>query len=217
MPKDPYAELGVDKSASPADVKKAYRKAAKKAHPDQGGSQEAFQRVNGAYLVLSDPESREEFDRTGKTRDRSSTQDATLGQAMQLVASLLSQALGAEEDPGQIGLLNIMADCIKRDLGNKQKKRAQIERAKARAEKMLKQHLKAKKKSERPGVLVGIIESQIRDMTDMVRRGQAEEKVYQVALEIVWSYDFSKDQASTWSPQTSFFIQSFSGSSASGR
>lgn len=65
--KDYYAVLGVDKSASAADIKKAYRKLAQKYHPDanQGDakSEERFKEVSAAYDVLSDPKQKEEYDR----------------------------------------------------------------------------------------------------------------------------------------------------------
>ena len=65
--KDYYAVLGVDKSASAADIKKAYRKLAQKYHPDanQGDakSEEKFKEVSAAYDVLSDPKQKEEYDR----------------------------------------------------------------------------------------------------------------------------------------------------------
>ncbi len=65
--KDYYAVLGVDKSASAADIKKAYRKLAQKHHPDanQGDTkaEERFKEVSAAYDVLSDPKTKEEYDR----------------------------------------------------------------------------------------------------------------------------------------------------------
>jgi len=65
--KDYYAVLGVDKSASAADIKKAYRKLAQKHHPDanQGDAkaEEKFKEVSAAYDVLSDEKTKEEYDR----------------------------------------------------------------------------------------------------------------------------------------------------------
>jgi len=52
---DPYLVLGVPRSATPDEVKAAYRKAARKNHPDRGGSPEAFQRVQRAYEALTAP------------------------------------------------------------------------------------------------------------------------------------------------------------------
>lgn len=59
-----YAVLGVSRSATAKEIKSAYRKAARSAHPDQGGSAELFHDVAVAYEMLSDPERRRRYDRT---------------------------------------------------------------------------------------------------------------------------------------------------------
>lgn len=61
-----YEILGVSKSASPDDLKKAYKKAAIKNHPDKGGDPEKFKELAQAYEVLSDPEKREIYDQYGE-------------------------------------------------------------------------------------------------------------------------------------------------------
>ncbi|KAK0448228.1 hypothetical protein EV421DRAFT_1786383 [Armillaria borealis] len=60
--KDYYKVLDVDRSADQKTIKKAFRKAALKAHPDKGGSEAKMASVNEAYEVLSDPELRARFD-----------------------------------------------------------------------------------------------------------------------------------------------------------
>jgi hypothetical protein len=60
---DYYADLGVKPTATADDIKAAYRAAAKRAHPDAGGSAEAMQRVNEAHAVLADPLARRDYDR----------------------------------------------------------------------------------------------------------------------------------------------------------
>ena len=69
MGKDYYGVLGVQKSASDADIKKAYRKLALKYHPDKNKAPEAeekFKEVAEAFEVLSDPEKRQVYDQFGE-------------------------------------------------------------------------------------------------------------------------------------------------------
>ena len=63
--RDYYEVLGVSKSASESEIKKAYRKLALKLHPDQGGDKDKFAEVSEAYDVLSKPEKRQMYDRGG--------------------------------------------------------------------------------------------------------------------------------------------------------
>src|SRR6476620_6575401 len=67
---DYYKILGLDKNASTEDIKKAYRKLARKHHPDLNpNDKEAhkkFQQINEANEVLSDPENRKKYDQYGE-------------------------------------------------------------------------------------------------------------------------------------------------------
>ena len=66
MSKDYYKILGVEKSASQEEIKKAFRKVAHQHHPDkQGGDEIKFKEANEAYQVLSDEKKRAQYDRFG--------------------------------------------------------------------------------------------------------------------------------------------------------
>lgn len=66
MAQDYYETLGVSRSASADDIKRAYRKLAHQFHPDKDKGNEAkFKEVNEAYQVLSSPEKRRQYDRFG--------------------------------------------------------------------------------------------------------------------------------------------------------
>ncbi|MEA2480201.1 MAG: molecular chaperone DnaJ, partial [Thermoleophilaceae bacterium] len=67
--KDPYKILGVEKKASPDDIKKAYRKLARQYHPDRNpgdaAAEEKFKEIQAAYDVVGDPEKRKQYDQGG--------------------------------------------------------------------------------------------------------------------------------------------------------
>jgi len=65
---DYYAVLGLDRNASPEDIKRAFRRLAMQYHPDrhkEPGAEDRFKEINQAYEVLSDPDKRAAYDRFG--------------------------------------------------------------------------------------------------------------------------------------------------------
>ncbi|HRY30939.1 MAG TPA: DnaJ C-terminal domain-containing protein [Candidatus Paceibacterota bacterium] len=72
MGKDYYKTLGIDKTASKDEIKKAFRKLAHKYHPDKkDGDEKKFKEVNEAYNILSDDQKRAQYDQFGQTFDTS--------------------------------------------------------------------------------------------------------------------------------------------------
>ena len=66
MSKDYYKILGVDKSSSPDEIKKAFRKKAHEFHPDKaGGNAEKFKEINEAYQIIGNEEKRKKYDQFG--------------------------------------------------------------------------------------------------------------------------------------------------------
>merc|ERR1719247_2819132 len=61
-----YETLGVEKNATPDQIKKAYRKLAVKNHPDKGGDPELFKEIQKAFDILSDEKKREIYDQYGE-------------------------------------------------------------------------------------------------------------------------------------------------------
>lgn len=63
--RDYYEVLGVKKDASADEIKKAFRRAAVKHHPDRGGNEAKFKEINEAYEVLKDPTKKQRYDQFG--------------------------------------------------------------------------------------------------------------------------------------------------------
>src|SRR5947209_1975938 len=70
MPRDLYEVLGVSKTASPEEIKKAYRKLARQHHPDRNPGDKAaearFKEIQNAYETLSDKQKRAQYDQFGE-------------------------------------------------------------------------------------------------------------------------------------------------------
>src|SRR5438046_5662988 len=79
--RDYYKILGVDRQADAKTIKSAYRKLARKHHPDvaKGKDGERFKEISEAYEVLSDPEKRRRYDTLGPDWQRYAQQGAPTG------------------------------------------------------------------------------------------------------------------------------------------
>lgn len=145
---DPYEILGVSRKATEADIRKAYRDAAKLAHPDVGGTEEGFARLGKALYVLTNAEARERFDRSGEINERSASNPDTPIWAM--ITALLVEFICADNmDPcatDMVVALRLKLD-EKIEEGNQQLASLQVR--KGRVEAMLKRFkLKAVRKDE---------------------------------------------------------------------
>ncbi len=101
--KDYYKTLGVERSGSEADIKSAYRKLARKYHPDVNPNDKKaeahFKEVNEAYQVLSDPEKRRKYDQLGADWEHGLDQDEIL---RRYAASQGGRAEGADFSAGDM-------------------------------------------------------------------------------------------------------------------
>jgi len=106
---DPYATLGVSRAAGRDEIKRAYRKRAKKAHPDRaGGSHEEMARLNKAVALLEDPKKRAAYD-AGEDPDRPAR--SIEEEALAMVVSAMEAVYAANPETKD------MADQLRRTLG----------------------------------------------------------------------------------------------------
>ena len=108
MSKSLYETLGVSESASADEIKKAYRKLARKYHPDinkDPEAQEKFKEINAAYEVLSDPEKKAQYDQFGDQMfGGQNFQDFARGQGAEVdLEEILRQMFGGGGAAGGFG------------------------------------------------------------------------------------------------------------------
>ena len=137
MSKDHYEQLGVAPDASAAEIQRAYRRKARRSHPDLGGSVEEFKQLRLAYEVLSDPQEREHYNNFGEGRPK----------RVAVESFLAKFAMEAFKQDGENPIRWI---CDRLDLAREKVKQeiAKIEADKLRLHKKLDEFLSSNKKTK---------------------------------------------------------------------
>lgn len=179
---DPYAELGVARGASDAEIKAAFRLSAKRAHPDNGGSAEAFVRVGRAAAVLRDPARRRRYDEAGDVGE-SPTADDEQSKALALIATAFEQALAQPDG----AILAVMRAQIDRARASVRQKQAEFAARVARYERLRGRFVAAK---GTPNHIQSMIEAQIVTLRRSEAQIAADLRIADEAIEILAGYRY---------------------------
>jgi len=106
-----YQTLEVESDATQAEIKKAYKKLAKKHHPDKGGDPQIFAEINNAHRILTSPEHRKRYDETGMEGDKFSFTDR-----FRDLANKVLMAAATNHDPDQVDLIEFFKLAVKKSL-----------------------------------------------------------------------------------------------------
>lgn len=204
---NPYDELAIDRDATAADIKRAYRRRTKSAHPDAGGSSEAFNRVARAMLVLSDPERRAKYDRTGEIDE--AAPDNAVAVAISIIVGYVAQAvtecIAQNRDPCTLDLVAGCREHLRKQIAECEQAKRPIVRAEAMLRKIEKR-LRAKKNAN-PLLKKALLAqaSGVREPLAKLDRKIAEQKD---ALKILDFYEFDVDRTTPQavSPAGFFFF-----------
>jgi curved DNA-binding protein CbpA len=125
--KDPYQVLGVKRTATKEELKRARRKKASTDHPDKGGSHEGFVQINAAFALLMDEDARAHYDATGNWEEAVEYERVKAATIAEVVISVIQQADPSTSDVRMYALKLI--DYKLAEFGKKQKEaQVQIDR-----------------------------------------------------------------------------------------
>jgi curved DNA-binding protein CbpA len=185
---DLYGVLGVAAAATVGEIKAAYWRAAKTAHPDAGGSAQEFGVVKLAHAVLSDPERRARYDRTGEVvePEPDNTEQGALG----LIGAMLESVLAAEKDPIDCDLVAIMKRHLIAQIAEVSRKLEVTRRSIDRAERM-----RGRFRRNKPGhnTIERVLDWEIGMLKRSVATSEAALKQRERAIELLGDYDFAQD------------------------
>lgn len=197
MTDDPYEILGLNRDATPEEVAAAFKRAAKKSHPDTGGSNDEFARVTQAALVLKDPSKRKRYDEDGTIDEN--RPDNKQAQAMERVVNFFINSINAtlDQNPGyqsvsldQLDLVQGGRDWFNQQIGGCYEQINKVERQVKQFDRVLKR-LKSKKKKDQ---LRKMLEHHKGQIQRLIAANKAEIEVHKLSLEILEDYSFEQEQ-----------------------
>lgn len=186
---DLYGELGVSPGADTETINKAFRRKAKKAHPDAGGDPEAFKRLTGAHLVLRDPARRAHYDRTGETV--TSGVDEVRQAALSIIGTAVSQALVAENAATQDFVKIVRANLkgMNSQLAAQMRECGEVRK---RVERNAKRW-RRKAGADGPDVIAAIVASQLVEIERKKAQAEHAVTVHAAAIEILDAYEYEHE------------------------
>lgn len=182
-----YDALEIPTTATPAEIRKAFRNKSRKAHPDGEGSKEEMQRLSEAYHVLIDPVRRKQYDETGSTAEFPSA----LGLVSKMVIQLISETLGAGKDPECIDLLAVVKARIEEEIGTLDTKCDQLEKLVAKFKKVAKRLTSKKGKDN---LLVQSLMAHIGMLENHIKAIPAEKHKLEECLEFLKDYKYNAEK-----------------------
>jgi curved DNA-binding protein CbpA len=185
---DLYGVLGVNPTATSGEIKAAYWRRAKDSHPDAGGSEQEFGRVKLAHDILSDPERRARYDRTGEVEEPEP--DNTEQGALGLIGMMLEAVLMSDSDPIECDLVGVMKTQFLAQIGEVSRKLKVTRRSIERAERM-----RGRFRRNKPGdnTIERLLEWEIDVLKRSARMSEAALKQREQAIALLNDYDFAQD------------------------
>lgn len=187
-----YETLGVDRTASAEDIKRAWRIRSSAAHPDRAGGDAAqMAAINSAYEVLSDPARRKAYDETGADVQPDALEVEARGMLMQL----FSAAIAGEEN---------WVEAVSRMLGSHLSELTRLQsEAQAKRERLVKRrHWVRIKQGE--NLVHGLIDQQVQGIEQQLKAMGRGLEVNKVARGMLSAYEF---EGTPPAPQQSVYSQ----------
>lgn len=182
---DFYKILKIKKNATSEQIKKSYRRLAKKHHPDKGGDMQEFIKIQTAYRILYDSETRKQYDITGEWSEKKLFTEAE--KTIQVLAQMYEKVILNQDTNENTDLKKIIIEALKNDKENISKILEQIE-GKLKYLNSLLGRLQ-NKDDKKENVFDKVTRSSIQKMEAKKTEGEYELKIRKLAIDEMENYD----------------------------
>ncbi len=180
---DPYETLGLARDADEQALKSAWRKAAKTAHPDQGGDREAFDRLQACYDLLKDPVRRKVYDNTGYDPQLADPRDL---KGILMLETLVNEFILDEREPGSFDPLAAMRRKLSDDIVKSRFHILELERHRAR----VRQHIDRLGRRPAADVLGSMLRTRSQSIADAIRNAESQIEAIEQAYTMLEGYSY---------------------------
>ena len=189
---DLYDTLGISRGATKAEIRKGYRRSAKRAHPDAGGSVEHFREIQTALAVLSDDSRRAKYDATGKFEEVGP--DIEMAQTLEVVSMTIDLALGNLLRRGQEPqFADLIAEMKRATADGKRKKREEIDAYKGASASWDKIVGRFSTKGDVPNYLDQVVRGKITQLASMISTAEQEVERFVNVDKMIDQYVYRRD------------------------
>lgn len=191
---NPYKVLGLRTNATQRSIEKRYRNLLRKLHPDCGGSAEAFNELQTAYEVLSDPVKRKHYDDTGELlTDKPNLHNSA---ALELLIAAFDAVLRNAVDQ-QVTKTFDLRGSLKATLNAQLSDlESQLESARAKLSGLT----EIRSRLTQPDPLVSHVSARTNEVTDTIKRMQTEIDVLKLAIDMAENVEYRRDKTPTFTP-----------------
>lgn len=180
---DPYVMLGITREADEQEVKSAYRRLAKNAHPDSGGDAEQFSRLQTSYELLKDPVRRRVYDDTGYDPQLADAKDL---KGLLMLETLVNEFILDEREPGSFDPVAAMRRKLSDDILKSRFHILELERHRARVRK----HLDRLGKRPEADVLGAMLRSRSQSIADAIKQAEVQIEAIEQAYTMLEGYHY---------------------------
>jgi curved DNA-binding protein CbpA len=190
-----YDDLGVEKTASDEEIKAAYKRAAKRTHPDVGGNAADFEKIKLARTVLLNPNARKKYDETGSIDEDElkNEREQAFNLAMQAVYSAIGHFEAGGVDLITCDLVGEAAKKLAADLKLCEDGIKGTEKAALKLRELAKRF---RAKTKETGNRIGLaLETRAIEITRIAAQQAERKRTLQIALDIVNAHVFDFEKA----------------------